>query len=185
MMPSLNHTSYEDKLAAVSGKYRALVPSAGEKIDPISLVQGHRDRGDFQSCLGEMFQLELFAKWLADVNSTRPDVFEVFKSKLYQCATIDNYAGLHMEARIASSLVRKGLPFEYQKRADFSVQGGSIYIECSSVWPDTSREKDYRDRVASKIAKKNRMGYAAPNAVLAIEVTSVLAAYPWETRRGH
>jgi hypothetical protein len=169
--------SFEDKLSDVSRRYRALVPSAGERIDPAALVQGHWDRSDFQLCQGELFQFELFAKHLHDVKGMRPDVFEAFKAKLYQCATADNYYGLRMEANIASTLARGDMPFEFQDRPDFSVQGGAIYIECGSVWPDTSdRERDYRERVASTIRKKSRKRYATPKTVLAIEITSVLAA---------
>ena len=169
--------NYYEKLGGVVAKYRALVPDTGEAIDPSAIVQHHFDKGEFHLCQGELFQFEFLVQWLTDVRTTRPDVFDEFKARIYQCATADNHFGLRMELRIASALARINVPFVFQDRPDFSLYGGALGIECGSVWPDTNRrEKDYRDRIGSIIRKKGQKRYATPNTLLAVEMTSVMAA---------
>jgi len=168
---------YKYALIDVTGRYRTIVPNEREEFDPIALVQGHWLRGELDLCKGELYQLQLFVKDLNDVRNARSDVFELLKAKVYQCRTADNYFGLRMEAKMAAELVKTKLPFDYRDRPDFSVQGGTVNIACSSVWPDISDPvRDYRNRIASKIEKKGRLGYAKPNTLLAIDSTIVTAA---------
>ena len=165
------------KLQAVEVAYRSLVLGSGKCIDPVALVRKCLDQGSLEKAAGELYQLELFCKHLNDVRGARTDVFDELTRRLQQCAQPDNYYGLRMETRIASSLVRKGLVFELRERPDFSIDGDSLFIECGSVWPDTSDPaKDYRARVTSAIEAKNRKRYATYKTILALENTSVIAA---------
>lgn len=165
------------KLQSVEATFRLLALSNQKCVDPVALVRQHLERGDVERAVGELYQLEFFCKHLDDVRSARSDVFEGLMKRMAQCAQSDNYYGLRMEARIASSMARKGLAFELRERPDFSVDSGAIFIECGSVWPDTSNPaKDYRTRVASAILAKDRQRYATSNTILALENTSVIAA---------
>jgi hypothetical protein len=165
------------KLQAVEVSYRSLVPPNLKCIDPIALVRQYLEQGSVERAAGELYQLEFFCKHLRDVRGARPDVFDELVQRMHQCAQPDNYFGLRMETRIASSLVRKGLAFDLRERPDFSVEGDSLFIECGSVWPDTSDPgKDYRARVASAIQAKDRKRYATSKTILALENTSVIGA---------
>ncbi|WP_332775980.1 hypothetical protein [Polaromonas sp.] len=118
-------------------------------------------------------------KNLEDIRRLQPSVFEDLKEKFYQCGTNYNHFGLRMEARIASSLSRKNVTFEYADAPDFFIvhEDQQIFIECTSVWPDTSsRDKDYRKNVALAIQKKAEKKYSNENTAVAMDVTSILAA---------
>lgn len=163
------------KLQAVEASYRSLVPGSGKCIDPVALVRKCLDQGSLEKAAGELYQLEFFCKHLNDVRSARQDVFNELTRRMRQCAQPENYYGLRMETRIASSLVRKELVFELRERPDFSIDGDSLFIECGSVWPVTSDPaKDYRARVESAIQAKNRKRYATHKTILALENTSVI-----------
>lgn len=165
------------KLQAIEAAFRSLLPGSGKGIDPVALVRKCLDRGSLVEAAGELYQLEFFCKHLNDVRCARQDVFDELTRRMQQCAQPDNFYGLRMETRIASSLVRKGLGFELRERPDFSIDGDSLFIECASVWPNTSDPaKDYRARVASAIQAKNRKRYATYKTILALENTSVIAA---------
>ena len=165
------------KLQAVEVAYRSLVLGSGKWIDPVDLVRNFLDQDSLEKAVGELYQLEFFCKHLNDVRCARQDVFNELTRRMQQCSQPDNYYGLRMETRIASSLVRKELVFELRERPDFSIDGDSLFIECGSVWPDTSDPaKDYRARVASAIEAKNRKRYATYKTILALENTSVIAA---------
>lgn len=165
------------KLQAIEVAYRLLVPENGESFDPTALVRRLLDQDNLEKAAGELYELEFFCKHLNDVRGARYDVFNELTRRMQQCAQPDNYYGLRMEARIASSLVRKRLVFELRERPDFSIYGDSLFIECASVWPDTSDPtRDYRARVASAIKSKDRKRYATSKTFLALENTSVIAA---------
>lgn len=175
---SILMTDVLTKLQKVENTYRALVPdNLKSNLDPVRLVHQHLNEGSIERAAGELFQLEFFCKHLNDVRGYRPDVFDGLVKRIIQCAQPDNYYGVRMETRIASSMARKGLIFELRERPDFSVEGGTVSIECGSVWPSTSNpEKDYRERVSSTIRNKDRKRYATSKTILALEVTSVIGA---------
>ena len=169
----------DQKIALVAGSYRSLIPNQGERIDPISIVQVLYSAGEFELCQGELYQVELLIKNLKDVKLLRPSLFTDLKTKLYQCGTNHNHFGLRMEARIASSLSRKKVTFEYTDAPDFSIarEDGTVFIECTSVWPQTSaRHKDYREKVKLAIEKKAAKAYSNTNTAVAMDITSVIAA---------
>lgn len=162
---------------SVNAEYRQLIPPAGEAIDPAEVVRDHARNGDGPRAMGELMQFGFFVKYLTDVRARRPDVFEELKARMYKCGQADNYFGLRMEARLASSLARAGVPFELQERPDFSIADGTIFAECASVWPNTARaDRDYRARVEAKLREKSLLRYATPRTFLAMEITSIMAA---------
>jgi hypothetical protein len=161
----------------VNAQYRQMVPPAGEAIDPAEIVRDHARNRDAPLAMGELMQFGFFVKHLADVRARRPEVFAGLKSRMYQCGQADNYFGLRMEARLASSFARASVPFELQERPDFSIEQGTLFAECGSVWPNTNRaERDYRARIEAKVREKSALRYATPTTILAMEITSVMAA---------
>ena len=166
------------KLHAVEQTYRSLIPAhQTTRLDPVQLVQQYLTDSNIEQAAGEIYALEFFCKHLSDTQSLRPDVFEELAKRMLLCVQPDNYYGLRMEARIASSLARKRLNFNLQERPDFNIGNGEFFIECGSVWPNSLKNgKDYRERVASTIKSKNKNRYATKNTILAIEITSVVGA---------
>ena len=167
-----------EKLLAVEQAYRSLIPAQQtNRLDPVTLVLKYLTDNRLEHAKGEIFALEFFCKHLRDIKNLHPDVFNEFVKRMLLCVQPDNYYGLRMEARIASSLARKRLNFNLQERPDFNVGNGEFFIECGSVWPNSFKNsKDYRERVISTINSKNKKRYAAQNTILAIEITSVVGA---------
>jgi hypothetical protein len=173
----MSNIPFDLMLQWTAAGYRALIPARGERLDPAQIVLEHMQRGDADLAQGEMFQLQLFVRHLGDVQRHRPDVFAGLQTRMYACAQADNYFGLRMEANIASTLARARVPFALQERPDFSVNDGELFLECSSVWPDTKKpERDYRARVDAALRKKAGQRYARTDTALAVEITSVMAA---------
>jgi len=176
---TLPEISLQAKIATVQNEYRELVPWKNEAFDPVKLVTAFAAKGDLQSCQSEVFQLELLIKNLNDIRKPRPDVFSSLRAKIYKCGNYSNHVGLRMEARIASSLARKGVGFSYVDAPDFTVkvEGGTAFIECTGVLPaDVPHGKDMRYKIASAINKKSAMPYANGSTAVAVEATSVFAA---------
>lgn len=176
--------TYEVKLADLTFKYRDLIPSRGERIDPLEIIANFKEIGDFSSCIGEAHQLELSIKNLQDVRNLRPDIFKTIRQKIYRCGSTSNYFGVRVEARIASSLARKNLNFAYGDAPDFSVitDGKAIYIESTSVRPENIYlDKELRHKLVQTIKGKAARPYANLSTAVTIDATPIFAG--WKTQK--
>mgnify|MGYP000479877383 CR=1 FL=1 len=175
---------YEVKLLELTSKYRDLVPPRGERIDPLKIIENLKKIGDFSSCIGEAYQLELLIKNLQDVQKLRPDIFKTIRQKIYPCGSISNHFGVRVEARIASSLARKNLNFAYSDHPDFSVtiNGKTIYIESTSVRPENIYlDKELWQKLVQTIKGKACKAYANLSTAVSVDATPIFAG--WQSQR--
>lgn len=131
-------------------------------------------QGDIGSAWQDIYLLEYFEKHLREIEGARPEVLQVFRREFRRAKLESQFFGLRFEAYVAASLLRKGIGFAKTESPDFTLEGISCCIECTTTRVDDETSKNLSYKVTSAIRKKADSASHRSDCVLFIDVTNLL-----------
>ncbi len=131
---------------------------------------------DESSAWQELYLLEYFEKHLREIETARPEVLQVFRREFRRAKLESQFFGLRFEAYVAASLIRKGVDFAKTESPDFSINGLSCCIECTTARVDGETSKDLSYKVTSAIRKKAGSASHRGDCLLFVDITNLLHA---------
>ena len=114
------------------------------------------NEGRYSERDAECLRMALLAKHLDEVKAYDSALFGRLRRPLRE-GSIDDYYGARHEVAVASTLIRKGIPFQFSlpDRADFSFDG-EVAIESTSVHLVRPKSGDLFYKVESKLRREER-----------------------------
>jgi hypothetical protein len=123
----------------------------------------------------ELFRLAFLAQDLHRIATNRPDIHKTFRKRVKRARTDDNFYGLRFEIKIASTLIKHGLPFTMPEKPDFMItdDGMNAGIECGSARIIAAKTGDLSYKIQQELQDKTQKPYASRKTALAIDITNL------------